>query len=116
MRGKRYTALNIVFSNIDCIFCYVMIDNIQEQRKSECVFSDDFVQRTGSKCLESNRHGSYELLNFAELACEGDADCIGIYDEHCDRKGPFQLCINGYLAQDSYTSSCLYQKRQYGSK
>ena len=75
--------------------------------------SDEFSKKANSICFTTNQYGSYELLNFAELACENDAECIGIYDDHCDRKGPFQLCKYGIFEQDSYTPSCIYQKKEY---
>ena len=74
---------------------------------------DDYVTKTNSICQASNKYDSHELLLFAELACEKHKRCIGITDDNCDKKGPFHLCKTGFLNQDSYTPSCIYQKKKY---
>ena len=77
------------------------------------MFLDDFILRNNSICQSLLEYDPFELLNFAELACEKDPYCIGITDNNCDKIGPFHLCKTGFLTLESYTPSCVYQKEEY---
>ena len=57
----------------------------------------------------SNKYNSYDQLDFAAIACKNDSECIGIYDESCDGKGPFQHIRRGFK-RSSHSPNCIHQK------
>ena len=73
---------------------------------------DNFIVKDNIQVDGSNTYGYHEKLNFAEIACEKDSQCIGIFDESCDKNGPFSLLKNGFMTPIS-TSNCLYKKKHY---
>ena len=74
---------------------------------------DSFVVKANIKIDESNKYDNYERLNFAEIACEKDSHCIGIYDASCDQNGPFELLVRGFMTSNSMTSDCIYAKKRH---
>ena len=55
------------------------------------------------------------MLNFAETACEKDTECVGVFDDSCDQRGPFGLIRIGYMTLGS-SPHCIYEKKVYDSK
>ena len=41
---------------------------------------------------------SENAMDTAEMACKENMDCIGIYDENCDKEGPFLMAELGFLS------------------
>ena len=73
---------------------------------------DNFIQKFNVQVDESNLYDQQEGLYVAELACENDKHCIGIYDESCDQKGPFRLLGRGFMTS-ILTRNCIYAKKTY---
>ena len=38
---------------------------------------------------QSIQYKHYEKLDLAEIECRNDTEWVGIYDEYCDKDGPF---------------------------
>ena len=77
-----------------------------------CKPKNNFVMKEHVQIDSSNIYRQYDRLNFAELACENDSKCIGIFDASCDEKGPFLLFQKGYMT--SYRApNCIYKKKRY---
>ena len=62
---------------------------------------------------KSNKYGHHDSLNFAEIACENDSHCIGIYDASGEHKGPFELVARGFMTSRSQTYSSIHAKKRY---
>ena len=62
---------------------------------------------------ESNKYGHHDRLNFAEIACENDSHCIGIYDDSGEQNGPFELVTRGFMTSRSKKSSIIHAKKRY---
>ena len=60
----------------------------------------------------SNLYDQHKHLNEAMIACENDSQCIGIYDDSCDKDGPFLLLKSGFVTSVSGTN-CIYKKTIY---
>ena len=60
----------------------------------------------------SNLYDQHKHLNEAKIACENDSQCIGIYEDSCDKDGPFLLLKSGFLTSVSGTN-CIYKKTIY---
>ena len=60
----------------------------------------------------SNLYDQHEHLNEAKIACVNDSQCIGIYEDSCDKDGPFMLLKSGFLTSVSGTN-CIYKKTTY---
>ena len=46
------------------------------------------------------------------MACTNDTDCVGIYDEGCDKDGPFLRIRKGFMSS-KYGPNCVYKKKSY---
>ena len=65
----------------------------------------------GRHCF-SHKYGIYATLEDSKLACFKDANCLGVYDNDCDKQPPFGLCPTSYDYEDSkdLPVSCVYDK------
>ena len=61
----------------------------------------------------SNLYGHHDRLNLAEVACEYDSLCIGIFDASHGQKGPFQLVSTGFMTSTKSTPLRIYAKKEY---
>ena len=78
-------------------------------------FVDNFILQSNVEVDDSNSYGHHQNLSGAEITCENDSQCIGIYDPSCNRNGPFTLVKNGYMT--SYSSqNCIYKKKRYNGE
>ena len=76
---------------------------------------ENFIQKKHSYC-QSSHYDKYDILNDAFLKdaqtkCESNSKCIGIYDENCDKIGPFGVCKERLFQSISATNDCVYQKK-----
>ena len=55
---------------------------------------------------------NYERLDFAEIACRNDTECFGVYDDYCDKIGPFLQIKKGFMGS-GYTRHCIHKKKRY---
>ena len=60
---------------------------------------------------QSIQYKHYEKLDLAEIECRNDTECVGIYDEYCDKDGPF-LQIKGGFRSGSLYHHCVYKKKR----
>ena len=60
----------------------------------------------------SNLYDQHEYLNEAKIACVNDSQCIGVYEDSCNKIGPFMLLKSGFLTSVSGTN-CIYKKTTY---
>ena len=64
---------------------------------------------------KTKEYKSYQRLDFAETECRNNTECIGIYDENCDKDGPFLQITDGYM-DSGFGPNCVYKKRSYRGK
>ena len=65
----------------------------------------------------SNKYNSSERLDFATMECKNDSECLGIYDEGCDKKGSFLQIKTGFMRSEFGTAtSCVHKKKSYKRK
>ena len=60
----------------------------------------------------SNLYDQHTHLNEAKIACVNDSQCIGVYEDSCNKIGPFVLLKSGFLTSVSGTN-CIYKKTTY---
>ena len=77
--------------------------------------SDNFILGENIKIDMSNTYDKYDRLSSAKTACSYDRQCIGIYEDMCDKKGPFLLVKSNFMTTVSGTN-CIYKKKTYGKK
>ena len=74
--------------------------------------SDNFVLRENVQIDMSNTYVKYDRLSSAKTACSYDWQCIGIFEDLCDKKGPFLLLKYNFMTTVS-GNNCLYKKKTY---
>ena len=73
---------------------------------------DNYITQVNIKVDESNKYGQFEKKIFAEIACDIDTECIGIYDASCDQEGPFMLVKKGFMISN-WSPDCINKKKTY---
>ena len=58
----------------------------------------------------SNTYSRFDNSPQAEKVCDGQNECIGIYDESCDEIEPFRLCKIGFKTS-VFDTGCIYKKK-----
>ena len=77
------------------------------------IFLDEFEAKKNSTC--AYEYHNFNFLGSAEIACNEDPQCIGIYDKQGEGNGPFQLCKYGFFTPELQVSACVYRKKSYAS-
>ena len=69
-------------------------------------------ERTKTKsCDQFVGKTPYETIEMAMKDCQEDDKCGGIYDDHCNRRGEFELCKQASkILNGVKLSSCIYTK------
>ena len=76
---------------------------------------DDFILNINSEVDASNKYNSYEQLDSAVMSCRNDSECVGIYDEGCDSRGPFLHIRRGFMRSEN-DPHCVHKKKRYEGK
>ena len=78
--------------------------------------ANHFILRKNVVCFEYDKSESKNLVTSAESACAIDHECIGVYDDYCDRNDEqalFHLCKDSFIEYRHVITPCIYQKMKY---
>ena len=73
-------------------------------------FSGEYEKISGKHCMWADNSEEFKTLLVAKMACDSNADCVGIYNRQCNGKH-FMLCLADSDLSNSYESSCVYMKK-----
>ena len=54
--------------------------------------------------------GNFSSFKEAEIVCENDSNCGGIYCKACNKNQPVSLCTTNSSRWENSTQGCVYQK------